>query len=124
MPKGVYIRTEKHRKINSESHKGKKFTEQHKQNLSGKNNGRWMGNGACYEAKHIRIIKKLGNPRYCEKCKRTDKKRYDWANKDHKYSEDIKDWMRLCRSCHTKYDIKFNKKQNGRKAKNTLHQQH
>jgi len=66
--------------------------------------------------KHRKIEQKLGKPKYCEICKRTDRKRYDWANKDHKYSENIKYWMRLCRACHIQYDIKFNNKQNGRKA--------
>lgn len=70
--------------------------------------------------KHRKIEQKLGKPKYCEHCKRTDKKRYDWANKDHKYSEKIEDWIRLCRSCHIQYDIKFNNKQNGRKTQNTI----
>lgn len=53
----------------------------------------------------------LGKPNYCEHCKRSDKKLYDWSNKDHKYNKDIKDWQRLCRSCHMKYDIKNNNRQ-------------
>ena len=73
-----------------------------------------------YNAKHRKIEQKLGKPKYCEKCKRTDRKRYEWANIDHKYSEKKEDWMRLCRSCHIKFDIKFNNRKNGRKSKNTL----
>lgn len=57
-----------------------------------------------YRAIHCRIEKLLGKPRYCEICKRTDRKVYDWSNKDHKYSLKKEDWQRLCRSCHIKYD--------------------
>lgn len=31
-----------------------------------------------------------------------------WANKDHKYSRNREDWMRVCRPCHAEYDKKFN----------------
>jgi hypothetical protein len=61
-----------------------------------------------YQGIHSYINRKLGQPKYCEHCKRTDKKCYDWANKDHKYSKNLKNWMRLCRSCHLKYDYKNN----------------
>ena len=60
------------------------------------------------KAIHARIRNKYGTPNYCEHCKRTDMKRYEWANKDHEYSLKIEDWMRLCRSCHKKWDIKYN----------------
>ncbi len=66
-------------------------------------------------AVHYWIKQKLGQPKYCEHCKKSDKKQYDWANKDHTYKKVIKDWMRLCRGCHQKWDYKFNnrKKSNG-----------
>jgi len=60
------------------------------------------------DAIHSWIKQKLGQPKYCELCKKTDKKQYDWANKDHLYKRNIKDWMRLCRGCHMKFDYKFN----------------
>jgi len=68
-------------------------------------------------AVHYWIKQKLGQPRYCENCKKTNKIQYDWANKDHLYKKIIKDWMRLCRGCHMKYDYKFNSrnKSNGYK---------
>lgn len=59
-------------------------------------------------AMHFRIEVLLGLPRYCEHCKSSTCKRYDWANKDHKYSSNLSDWMRLCRGCHLKYDFKYN----------------
>ena len=59
---------------------------------------------------HRKIEKKLGTPSYCEHCKRTDKSKYEWSNKDHKYKLDNKYWQRLCTSCHCIYDRKFNNK--------------
>ena len=59
-------------------------------------------------AVHYWIKQKLGQPNYCEHCKKTNKAQYDWANKDHSYKKIIKDWMRLCRGCHLKHDYKFN----------------
>ena len=61
-----------------------------------------------YSSIHTKITKNYGTPKYCEICKSTNKKIYDWSNKDHKYSLKRKDWQRLCRSCHIKYDIKYN----------------
>lgn len=66
----------------------------------------YKGDDAGVSAKHIRIANKFGRPNYCEICKRTDKKLYEWANKDHRYSNKKEDWMRLCRGCHMKYDYK------------------
>lgn len=68
----------------------------------------YKGDDIGYVQKHKRITKKLGSPSYCEHCKRTDRKKYEWSNKDHKYSLNITDWQRLCTACHQKYDIKFN----------------
>jgi predicted Fe-S protein YdhL (DUF1289 family) len=62
----------------------------------------------CLHSIHARIKTKYGKPNYCEHCKRSDKKVYHWANKDHKYSENILDWMRLCAKCHMKYDLEKN----------------
>ncbi len=61
-----------------------------------------------YSAVHYWIKQKLGQPNYCEHCKKSDKSIYEWANIDHTYRKVIKDWMRLCRGCHMKHDYKFN----------------
>ena len=71
-------------------------------------NPNWMGGKYVIGSVHQWIAKNLGKPNYCEICKRTDKKDYDWSNKDHKYRRDLNDWQRLCRSCHTAFDIKHN----------------
>lgn len=57
---------------------------------------------------HRRIEVRYGKQNYCEICKRTDKKKYEWSNKDHKYSLKKEDWQRVCVSCHRKYDIENN----------------
>ena len=41
--------------------------------------------------------------------KKTDEKKYEWSNKDHKYSLKREDWQRLCTSCHIKYDKQLRK---------------
>jgi hypothetical protein len=84
--------------------KGRKMSEEQKKFISSTNTKKWEE----LKCIHYKIEKKLGTPKYCEHCKKTDKKVYDWSNKDHKYSSKIKDWQRLCRSCHLKYDYKFN----------------
>ncbi len=78
---------------------------------SGENNGMWVGDNGGILTIHRRIEKLLGRPSYCEICKKTDKKKYEWSNKDHKYSLRKEDWQRLCTSCHTKFDIEFNNHQ-------------
>ena len=83
--------------------KGKIFPERR-----GENHIQWKGEDACYVVKHRWVSQQLGSPKYCEHCKRTDKKKYEWANKDHKYRRKLEDYVRLCTSCHRKYDIKFN----------------
>lgn len=110
MPSGIYKRTQYHCKINSDAHKGlipwNKGIKQPELGLNrlGKNNPAWKGNNILRAQRHRRIEKLLGKPNYCEICKRTDRKRYDWSNKDHKYSLNIEDWQRLCRGCHIKFD--------------------
>jgi len=66
------------------------------------------GDDIKYLAIHQRIKNQLGTPNYCEFCKRTDRKKYEWSNKDHKYTLNLSDWQRLCTSCHQKYDIENN----------------
>lgn len=68
----------------------------------------FKGDDICKRMKHTRIEKKYGTPSYCEICKKTDKKKYEWANTDHKYVLKREFWRRLCTSCHKKYDIRHN----------------
>lgn len=71
----------------------------------GEKNPNWQGDNIKCNGVHQWLYKKLGQPRYCEICKKIDKKQYHWANKNHTYRRITKDYMRLCVSCHIKYDL-------------------
>ena len=64
----------------------------------------WAGDKVKRVALHQFVYSRLGKPKLCEHCKTTKAKRFDWANKSRKYKRDLNDWIRLCRSCHIKYD--------------------
>ena len=57
-----------------------------------------------YRDLHKWIIRELGRPLKCERCKTITAKIYDWANKTGEYKRELDDWMRLCRKCHSNYD--------------------
>lgn len=122
MPTGVYIRTKEQKEKIRQSMIGKntrKKTKKERENMSKARKGlymreessQWKGDKIeTKNAVHWRVEAKYGKPNYCEICKRTDKKKYEWSNKDHSYRMPINkdDWQRLCTSCHRKYDIKHN----------------
>ena len=90
MPIGVY----KHKK-----HQGLQPDDKHY---------RWKGDNVSYSALHHWINKKLGHPFVCEHCGKSEG-RLEWANIDHTYRRVLEDWIRLCKSCHRKYDNKMRK---------------
>ena len=68
-----------------------------------------------YSGIHKWIVKERKTPSYCEHCKiskapklpkdRIRKRSYfQWANISGEYKRDVTDWVRLCWSCHCKYD--------------------
>lgn len=71
-------------------------------------NHNWKGDRVGYWALHKWIVKERGNPETCEDCGKTGlrKNQIHWANIDHKYRRRTEDFIRLCQSCHRKYDIK------------------
>lgn len=71
----------------------------------------WKGNKVTRRSLHQWVEFHLGKTKKCDFCGTTEAKQYDWANKDHKYKRNLNDWIRLCRSCHSKFDY-----QNGRGA--------
>lgn len=71
----------------------------------------WQREKVSYNALHLWVRTNLGRPKFCEECKTIKAKKYDWANKSYLYKRDKSDWVRLCRSCHTKRDVA-----NGRKT--------
>jgi hypothetical protein len=74
----------------------------------GSKNPQWKGDKATVGPVHKWVEKRKGKPMKCEHCGCTHKKRYHWANVDHKYRRNLDDYKRLCGSCHKKYDIKNN----------------
>lgn len=78
--------------------KGRKFPER-----SGENNVGWKGEDAKYAAIHMWIRRVKGKPVICEHCG-AKKRKFHWANIDHKYSRNKDDYISLCVPCHRKYD--------------------
>ena len=72
----------------------------------GENHHHWKGNNITYRALHHWVESKLGKPAQCQFCRVTNLRlrQYHWANKSHEYKRDLNDWLRLCVSCHKKYD--------------------
>jgi len=70
----------------------------------GKNHWNWSGDDCGYRGKHNWVGKHFGTPNYCEHCKRSDRESYQWANISGKFLRNKKDWLRLCASCHKKFD--------------------
>ena len=70
----------------------------------------WRGNRADYTSIHSWVSRWKGRPKKCEHCGSINMKRYEWANINEEYSRNLDDYIRLCKSCHTKFDI--NKKIN------------
>lgn len=66
----------------------------------------WVKNPS-YHTLHRWVAQNKGRPKKCEHCGTTKKKVYDWANADHKYARNLDDYIRLCRSCHRKYDYEM-----------------
>lgn len=122
MPKGIYVRKKAY-KLTSKvinhlkniafkkghgliggGNRGKKHPE-----MSNENHPEWKGIFAKRVAKHQWVQRRKGKPKFCEHCGIKDKNKvYDWANIDHKYKRNIDDYIRLCRSCHRKYDMENN----------------
>ncbi|MES2216660.1 MAG: NUMOD3 domain-containing DNA-binding protein [Patescibacteria group bacterium] len=69
----------------------------------------WKGENVKYSGIHMWIRKNKTPTNICEHCGKT-KNRMAWANKDHKYSRNLNDWIRLCPKCHKKYDKEHNRK--------------
>lgn len=69
----------------------------------------WKGNKVGYWGVH-RWLRQTFGPAREYNCHYCTKHALDWANKDHKYSRNKKDYFPLCRSCHLKYDFTLERK--------------
>lgn len=87
------------RSINTEFKKGENVGSKHRL---------WKGIRADYTSIHSWVSRWKGRPKKCEHCGITTKQRYEWANINNKYRRQLEDYIRLCKSCHTKFD--FDKK--------------
>ncbi len=95
--------------------KGKKLLEAHKrkiaESMKGKNanekNPMWKGKKVGYMGLHNWVRRNLGTPIKCNRCGKEFRGRntIHWANLSGKYLRDLKDWERLCSSCHKKLDL-------------------
>lgn len=86
-----------------------------KRNQIRENNDSWKGDNVGYSAFHRRMEALKGKPKKCEICGTIDEKKvYDWANLTGNYN-DPKDYKRMCRSCHWKYDKKHLNFKGGKK---------
>ena len=73
---------------------------------SGERNPLWKGDDASYGAFHLRVEASRGKPSRCACCDTTDLSiTYHWANLSGHY-EDIRDYARLCPSCHRRLDAR------------------
>ncbi len=113
----------------SEGNRGKILSEETKIKigLSNKNNKTGIENGKStrfkatgskgvnilgkngYRNLHKWLVKNLGKPTKCEHCGKENLtgKHIHWANKDHLYKKNLKDYIRLCVKCHWHYDRKY-----------------
>ena len=109
-------RSAKRYRINNDQWNKTKFCSQSCKTLSqvgisvnkGAKNGQWKGDKVGYASKHDWVEKRLGKPSICEYCGKTSLTSHQihWANKSGKYKRVLSDWIRLCVSCHSKYDGK------------------
>jgi len=67
-----------------------------------------LARSSTYVSVHQWVYREKGKPNYCVMCKTTTAKRFEWANKDHKYQRNLDDYIRLCKKCHCRYDKENN----------------
>jgi len=109
-----------HRSPKTEIKKGQRIgrkTEFKRTQTLGDKNVNWKGDGVGYWALHTWLNRKYGKPRVCELCGDTKHSRYEWANKNGVYDRNIKNWLRLCKLCHQRYDQVGTKGWKTRRAK-------
>jgi hypothetical protein len=85
-------------------HGGRKGENNSMWGRKGERSPNWKGDAVGYSGLHMWMVATFGQPTECDHCGTTEAKRYDWANISKTYKRDRSDWLRLCASCHFKYD--------------------
>jgi hypothetical protein len=90
--------------------KGKHHKRETKIKMGGENQWLWKGDAVGYRGLHQWVARWKGNSDTCEICGKSGLKGHQiqWANIDHKYRRVLNDYIRVCCSCHTEYDVKNN----------------
>lgn len=65
-----------------------------------------------YQSVHYWASHNIVDPKICEHCGATDRK-LSWANKTGQYLKVAEDWLRLCKPCHSVYDLRTKHCKNG-----------
>lgn len=95
MPRGVYVRTEEHRKIISSCQVGLRLNENHPL---------WKGEKVSYSGVHKWVYRHKGKATVCELQDETCSSKYEWSNISGSYKRDFNDWQQLCASHHRRTD--------------------
>lgn len=105
------MHTEESKKKIGDYWRGRKRSDETKLKMSvtkiGNQNGKIRKNlSNSYRAIHHWANNNIGKPDTCIKCGTSGLSghKIHWANISSEYKRDISDWMRLCTSCHGKYD--------------------
>ena len=96
-------------------------TEFRKGKMSDSNHPRWQGNSISMDGVHQWVKRQKGKASYCKHCGKT-KGKFHWANKRHTYKRKLNDYIPLCPSCHTFYDLKNNLKPDNKIGTNQFKQ--
>ncbi len=108
--------SKEHRRNIGEGNKGRVVSDETRKKIGDANSGKceefapnWKGDSVKYSALHMWVGKHKGKPMRCERCnfKAENPSQIHWANKSYEYKRDLTDWLRLCVSCHKKYDKKL-----------------
>ncbi len=91
---------------------GKRHSEETKKIIGLKHSGdktkTWKGDKVGYSGVHSWIRKTFGKADRCENIECPEKsKNYQWANVSKIYKRAAEDWIKLCVSCHQKWDRGF-----------------
>ncbi len=75
--------------------------------VSGSDHPNWKGDDASYSAIHNWVRRQKGEPSLCEGCGATESKRFEWSSIGHEYLRSVDNWIRLCKSCHLRYEYEM-----------------